>query len=266
MARLRYSDLATGAAGSVVDAALSGSHTNSVTTLTLNAALTYANGTAVPTITGSGYFMLSILDANGHVAEIVKVTAYTTAATSATVTRGQEGTAGVSHASGAKLRNAPTPLDFPRRAVRTSRTAGNITTSTIAAWANVDTGLDITIPAVAGDVVLIGLSVRLIPGGGIPITFDAVTVVSSSPLNSAGADAVIPASTLFEGVLSWRSSGSGDQGYGGTVPYTVQAGDIVSGDVLFRLQYRVQSGGGSGLIVAGTDNPLVFWAQNTGQA
>lgn len=103
MARLRYNGLATGSAGSLADLTLSGSHTNSTTTLTFNAALTHSNGTAVPTLSGSDFFMLSILDSGGRVVEVVKVTAYTTAGTTATVVRGQEGTSGVAHASGAKV-------------------------------------------------------------------------------------------------------------------------------------------------------------------
>lgn len=113
MTRLRFADLASGAAGSTVDATLSGAHNNSTTTLTLAAALTYKNGTAVPTIAAPDYIMLSILDANGHVAEVVKGTAYTSAATSITVTRAQENFAAVSHSSGAKVRNAPTTNDYP---------------------------------------------------------------------------------------------------------------------------------------------------------
>lgn len=121
MARLRYNGLATGSAGALSDLTLSGSHTNSTTTLTFNAALTHSNGTAVPTISGSDYFMLSILDGAGHVAEIVKVTAYTSGGTTATVTRGQEGTSGVSHSSGAVVVNAGTVEDV---------TAGSLLTST----------------------------------------------------------------------------------------------------------------------------------------
>lgn len=106
MTRLHYNGLATGAAGATVSLALGGSLTNSATAVTFNAALTYANGTAVPTITGSDYIPLEILDVNGHLSEIVWLTAYTSAATSGTITRGKEGTAGVVHASGDKIVHA----------------------------------------------------------------------------------------------------------------------------------------------------------------
>lgn len=111
MARLQYNGLATGSAGSLTALTLGGSLTNSATSITFSAALTYANGTAVPTIAGSDYIPLSILDANGNVAEVVYLTAYTAAATTGTIARGKEGTTGVSHASGAKVVNGPTTTD-----------------------------------------------------------------------------------------------------------------------------------------------------------
>lgn len=103
MARLRYNGLATGAADSTVSLTLGGSLTNSATSVTFSAALTHSNGTAVPTITGTDYIPLAILDANGHLSEVVWLTAYTAAATSGTIARGKEGTSGVAHSSGDKV-------------------------------------------------------------------------------------------------------------------------------------------------------------------
>ena len=94
MARLRYNGLST---------TLGASLTNSATSVTFNAALTHSNGTAVPTISGSDYVPLAILDSSGHLSEIVWLTAYTSGATTGTITRGQEGTSGVAHSSGDKV-------------------------------------------------------------------------------------------------------------------------------------------------------------------
>ena len=94
MARLRYNGLS---------AALGGSLTNSATAITFAAALTHSNGTNVPTITGTDYIPLEILDSSGHLSEVVYLTAYTAGATSGTISRGKEGTTGVSHASGDKV-------------------------------------------------------------------------------------------------------------------------------------------------------------------
>jgi hypothetical protein len=87
MARLRYN----GCSGT-----LGASHNNSTTTLTLTSKLTHVGGD-VPTIASPDYLPLSILDANGKCAEVVHVTAYTTAATTATIVRGREGSTGVAH-------------------------------------------------------------------------------------------------------------------------------------------------------------------------
>lgn len=111
MARLRYNGLCTGAAGALVPLELGASLTSGGTTITFNAALTHSNGTAVPTISGGDYLPLTILDASGNVVEIVYLTAYTSGATTGTITRGREGTTGVAHASGVKVVNAATSID-----------------------------------------------------------------------------------------------------------------------------------------------------------
>ena len=92
MARLRYNGLTAELGGSGL--------TDSATSVTFAAGLTHSNGTNVPTITGSDYIPLAILDATGHLSEIVWLTAYTAAATTGTISRGQEGTSGVDHSSG----------------------------------------------------------------------------------------------------------------------------------------------------------------------
>jgi hypothetical protein len=101
MARLRYNGLA-----GTLGAALS----DSATSVTLAAKLTYVGGD-VPTLAAGGYFPLSILDADGLCAEVVYVTAYTAAATTATILRGRERSAGVAHDSGATFVHGPTALD-----------------------------------------------------------------------------------------------------------------------------------------------------------
>lgn len=112
MSRLRYNGLATGSSGSITALSLGGSLTSSATSVTFSAALTYNNGTAVPTITSPDYIPLSILDSNGNLSEIVYLTAYTAAATTGTITRGQEGTTGVAHSSGDKIVHGPNVADI----------------------------------------------------------------------------------------------------------------------------------------------------------
>ena len=102
MARLRYNGLT---------AALGASLTNSATSITFAAGLTHSGGTNVPTIAGSDYIPLTILDSSGNVSEIVYLTAYTAAATTGTISRGQEGTSGVAHSSDDKIVHASNVLD-----------------------------------------------------------------------------------------------------------------------------------------------------------
>lgn len=145
MSRLRYNDLATGASGSTVTLALGASLTSGATAVTFNAALTYDNGIAVPTLAGTDYIPLHILDSNGHLSETVWLTAYTAAATSGTITRGQEGTTGIAHSSGDKIVHSPTVLDIPTvKDARWSPLSGQTTSdefndaSLDSAWVRVD--------------------------------------------------------------------------------------------------------------------------------
>lgn len=94
-----------------LNAVLTGSHTNSQTTLNFLAPLTYRGGTAVPTVASPDYFTLSLFDTSGVLNEVVHAV-YTSGATSATVVRGREGTSGVTHADLTQVSNSPTVVDF----------------------------------------------------------------------------------------------------------------------------------------------------------
>jgi hypothetical protein len=97
MARLRYNGLTT---------ALGASLNTTDTTVTFDAALTHSGGVAVPTIGAGDHILLSIMDSNGRLYEIVQLTAYTSGATTGTISRAQEGTTAKSHASGATVVNS----------------------------------------------------------------------------------------------------------------------------------------------------------------
>lgn len=120
--RLYYNDLR---------ATLSGTHTSAVTALNFAAALTHANGTNVPTLAGGDFFLLSVLDASGNLVEIVKVTAYTAAATSATVVRAQEGTPATAFTAGQKVVGSVTAASLTPDTAWTAPTFTN-------SWVNYD--------------------------------------------------------------------------------------------------------------------------------
>lgn len=114
MARLRYA----GVVGTVGSSGL----TTTATSHTFTAPLTYASGVTLPTLAGTDYFMLSILDTSGNLSEVVKVTAYNSGTGAATIARGQESTTGVTHSSGDKVTSAVYTTDLPPVEVWTTYT------------------------------------------------------------------------------------------------------------------------------------------------
>lgn len=111
---------------------LGASLTNSGTTITFASPLTYDRGTALPTITGSDYVVLilepAVSSSPSASFEIVYLTAYTSGATTGTIARGQEGTSGIAHASGALWICGASSADFLQvpSAVTDSRSGGAI--------------------------------------------------------------------------------------------------------------------------------------------
>jgi hypothetical protein len=83
--------------------------TNVATAVTFSSPLTHSGGVNVPTLGGGGdYIPLALIDpASGALVEVVRLTAYTAGNTNGTISRGQEGTAGVAHAAGVIVVQAP---------------------------------------------------------------------------------------------------------------------------------------------------------------
>jgi hypothetical protein len=155
MARLRYNGLSS---------TLGGSLTSSATSVTFGAALTHSNGTAVPTISGSDYIPLAILDTSGHLSEVVYLTAYTSGATSGTIARGKEGTTGVSHSSGDAVIHGPTASDITASSplAYTVYSAGTSTTNNTTTLTDVDaTNLAITFTVPPSGNVLVRLTATI---------------------------------------------------------------------------------------------------------
>ena len=125
MARLRYNGL---------EAYLGATLTAAATTITFRSKLRHAGGD-VPTLGAGDTITLAILGANGVPVEIVTVTAYTTGASTATITRAQEGTTAVEHLVGRRVVHNATAADF--RAVEIPYTP----TGTVAA-VNVQAAID----------------------------------------------------------------------------------------------------------------------------
>ncbi len=117
------------------------------------------------TMSSAGLADLGVVDSTNHAAvilfladgagritskEIVWVTAHTAAATTATISRGQEGTTGIAWASSATWVHAPTSSDIPIPVTYTVPTATAVTNTTLASYA---TPITVTVTVLVGQVV-----------------------------------------------------------------------------------------------------------------
>jgi hypothetical protein len=201
VSRLRYDGLS---------GTLGAAHNDSTTTLTLAAKLTYEGGD-VPTIAAPNYLDLSILDGDGKCSEVVRVTAYTSAATTATVTRGVGGTTANAHDNGATFVHGPTAADFnmPHGGINTQTGNYTLTASDAGKIIVIDSedATAVTVPPAssvnfaAGTVMdLVQLDQQVSVAGGSGVT---VTAYPGSVLAGSGAAARL----LRVAADSWVLSG-----------------------------------------------------------
>jgi hypothetical protein len=135
-----------------------------------------------------------------------------------------------------------------------TRTGGSYTLNSTT-WANVDTGMDLVIPAQAGDRLGITCGYLRSASAGAHVYMDAATIVGGSPVNyiSGGNPA-----TPHEGVASWFGpDDSVAEKAGGLFIYTVVAGDISGGNVTLRWRYRTSAA--SNVTVYGTATHRPFF-------
>lgn len=225
MARLRYNGLR---------GTLGGSLTNSATSVTFGAALSYNNGAAVPTLSGGDYIPLTILDSSGNLSEVVNLTAYTSGATTGTIARGQEGTSGVSHASGDKWVHGATTTDFLICKIATAVRTSSSINFTSSGWQNVDTGMDLVFSDVkVGDYVTYSPNFY-VGSAANALAFDVATIVSGSPVNYFGT----AGGASDDGVMAWYCPSNANVPVSGEAFYVVQSGDISSGSLTLRLRVR----------------------------
>lgn len=152
-----------------------------------------------------------------------------------------------------------------RSLVKARRTAGDLTLNSTS-WANVDTGLDLTLDECQeGDEIVYGVS-GLLGATALEVKFDAVTVVSGTPTNSFAKRGAVDASPGAH-IAAWYVNDTAKlQHVGGTTPpYTVVAGDLVSGAITFRLRYATYTATNRTLL-ASASHPLDVWVMNLGPA
>lgn len=129
------------------------------------------------------------------------------------------------------------------------------------AWANLDTGLDLTVEAQTGDVLKAYVD-ALWDNQAFIGCLNAVTVVSGTIVNYFGQNE--PTTTSGYGLPAWYAPAlTGLQwATGGSGRYTVQAGDVASGQVTVRLRARITTAGSRNLFA--TTLPFDFAVENIG--
>jgi hypothetical protein len=107
-------------------------------------------------------------------------------------------------------------------------------------WGAADTATDLVVPAVTGDLIEVGLFMRV--GTEAPQVFsEIVSMVSASPVNAVSTGAAAPSGTTGSGASVWIGD-TGRHSCGGVVFYTLQAGDLSGGNVTLRWYARRTSG------------------------
>lgn len=150
-------------------------------------------------------------------------------------------------------------MNVGRGYLKAQRTAGNITVSTTT-WANVDTGIDLVLPAAVNDVIEATVDgVYTLAAGSAPL-MDARFVNSSTYFGSA------VETNVGSGVGAWGGNAvTGVSVIGGAFSRTVVSGDISAGSVTVRLRVRL-SAAVNQTIGAIAATPLVFFLRNRGPA
>lgn len=145
-----------------------------------------------------------------------------------------------------------------------ARVAGNIAFNQ-SNVTDVDTGLDLTLTAAAGDLIEYGVD-ALLDATAQAVCFDVYTRVTSANVNPFGPGLSNGLATVL-GVPSWYTpfvSGA-NMPLRGTAMRTLLSGDIDSGNVLLRLRYaKVNTTSRSGFATASI--PFRVWAKNYGPA
>lgn len=144
-----------------------------------------------------------------------------------------------------------------------TRTAGSVTVTATAGGINIDTALDLVLPAQVGDGIRYTVSGRITTASGSDARFDVATIVSAAIANYFGQGV---ATTSSLGWNAWYSPNTTiPWPFAGSALRTLVAGDISGGTVTLRLR-GVGAGTGAHVISAVATDPLTVWAENIGPA
>ena len=143
-----------------------------------------------------------------------------------------------------------------------TRTAGDITLNQTAVTA-VNTALDLTIAASAGDLVEVGISGLHNTGAPI-VCYEIYTLPSGTPVNPFGAGIAASLADNKQGIAGWEIQNSGYEQLTGGISKVLAAGDVSGGTTTLRLYYAKVNTTARTLF-ANADIPLKIWVKNFGQ-
>lgn len=189
------------------------------------------------------------------------LTAHSTGATTATIGAAAENiVTPYAVSAGVSAHHGRTTRDDPKAETKFRRSTSLSITST--SWASPDTGIDIVLPAYAGDIVEVAAS--WIWGNEAVIgCADIVSIVSGSPVNTWAENAGANAS--YTGIQGLRGEASVYGPSGGGSSRALASGDISSSAVTLRLRARILSAG-TKTIYALAGTALSWRAVNHGPA
>jgi hypothetical protein len=141
------------------------------------------------------------------------------------------------------------------------RTGGDLSVTSTVAGTAIPTLPTLTVPASAGDLLLIGLDCVISSTGGIGLRLDVGTIVAAAVVNYLSNLTGTPATI---GLPGWGAAASTQKFNMGAIRYVVQAGDISGGNVELGLR-AWNSGAGTRTVQASTSSPLAFLVMNLGQ-
>jgi hypothetical protein len=144
--------------------------------------------------------------------------------------------------------------------VAARRTTGNLNLDGTS-WVDVDTALDLVLPAIPGDVIEVSASLA-VASAAIFSFFDFVSVVAGTPVASWGHD-IAPANTQ-SGIAGLYCPQLMEVSAGATVLRKLTVADIEGGTVRLRLRYRGHISGVRSVFASAT-TPLYVAAKNLGQ-
>jgi len=139
-------------------------------------------------------------------------------------------------------------------------TGGDITISSTTAGADFPTLADVVVAAAAGDLLLIGVSLRPETVNTSSLRLD-VKFITGATENYLSSEGTTPSA---QGVSGWFFGASTAGGKSGAQAYVVQAADISGGNVTCSLRAWL-SGAQNWVIAADADAPLKFWVKNLKQ-